>query len=71
MASSRHQSYYMVRLQGGIWDPRRKLKSLAKAMEVAFLMAEKHNTRAHVIQTVASVEIIDGKAVWTDRTPVK
>jgi hypothetical protein len=63
------QSFYMIRLQGGEFDPRRKIRTLARAMEIAFEMASIHGRRATVIQTVASVEVVDGKPVWTDRNP--
>jgi hypothetical protein len=59
--------FYMVRLAGGIWEPKVKHTTLAKAMEVAFKMAKKHNTRATVITSVSMVEVVDGKPVWTDR----
>ena len=61
--------FYMVRLKGGEWEPRRKHSNLKKAMEVAWEMSQKHNKRATVLQTLSSVEIVDGKPVWTDQTP--
>lgn len=61
--------FYMVRLKGGIWEPRIKFHTLAKAMEAAFQMAEKHGKRATVIRSVSSVEIINGKPAWSDETP--
>lgn len=66
---SNEKSYYMVRLKGGLYDPRRKIHTLARAMEIAFEMATFHGKPATVIQTVSSVEIINGKPVWTERIP--
>ena len=68
VAMSSGQKFYMIRLKGGEWEPRRKIPTLVKAMKIAFEMATTHGKPATVIQTVASVEIVDGKPVWTDRT---
>ena len=65
---ARHQ-FYMVRLAGGPFDPRRKIASLAKAMEIAFKMSAKYGEPATILQTVSRVEVVDGKPVWTDETP--
>jgi len=61
--------FYMVRLKGGLWAPVKVIRTLPKAMEVAFLMAEKHGDRASVLEAICSVEVVDGKPVWTDRKP--
>jgi hypothetical protein len=61
--------FYMVRLTGGIWEPKIKHGTLAQAMEAACAMAQKHASRATILKSVSSVEIVDGKPVWTDRTP--
>jgi hypothetical protein len=68
---SHQKSFYMIRLQGGQWDPRRKINSLEQAMRIAFEMSEHHGKPATVIQSLCSVEIVDGKPVWTERKPSK
>src|SRR5690348_16153403 len=67
--STRAQKFYMVRLKGGEWEPRRKHTSLADAMIVAHQMAKFHSKPATVLQTLCRVEIVDGKPHWTDATP--
>ena len=67
--SSRSPVFYMVRMKGGQWDPRRKIPTLTKAMAIAYEMAAQYQKSVTVIQSVASVTVIDGKPVWTDRTP--
>jgi hypothetical protein len=59
----------MVRLKGGEWEPRRKHKTLAKAMEVACKMAEFHKRPATVLQTVCRVEMNEGTPKWQDMAP--
>ncbi len=61
--------FYMIRLEGGQFDPRRKITNLAKAMRIAFEMAEFHKRPATILQTVSSVQVVDGKPVWTDQCP--
>jgi hypothetical protein len=61
----------MIRVKGGLWDPRRKHSNLARAMEVAFIMAEKHQQPATILQSISEVTFIDGKAIWEDKTPEK
>lgn len=63
------KKFYMIRVQGGEWDPRRKIKGLAKAMDIAYKMAVSHGKEATVIKSVCSVAIVDGKPVWTDQEP--
>lgn len=61
--------FYMVRLRGGDWDPKVKHKTLTEAMQEAAKLAEKFNKPATVLQSVCSVEYVDGKPVWTERVP--
>lgn len=65
------KKFYMIRLEGGLWEPRRKISNLAKAMEVAFIMAEGHQKPATILQSISEVTVIDGKPVWEDKTPEK
>ena len=71
MSGHRYKSFYMIRLQGGLWEPRRKVQSLDRAMKIAFEMATFHGKPATVIQSLCNVEIVDGKPVWTDCKPSK
>ncbi len=66
---STRYKFYMVRLSGGIWEPKIKYSNLAKASNVAFEMAKFHGKRATVLASFSSVEVIDGKPVWIDQTP--
>lgn len=61
--------WYYVRLKGGLWEPRRKISNLAKAMTVAYQMAEKHGAEATILQSISAVKVVDGKAVWEERLP--
>lgn len=61
--------FYMIRLEGGPWEPRRKITNLRKAMEIAFKMSTKYKAPATILQSVYSVEIVDGKPVWKDQRP--
>lgn len=63
------KKFYMLRVSGGPVEPRRKKSNLKKAMEVAFKMAEFHQKPVTILQSISSVEVVDGKPVWTDQTP--
>ena len=69
--ASRQQKFYMVRVSGGLWEPKIKHTNLTKAMDTAFKMAEFHCKPATVLQTVCRVEIVDGKPIWKDVAPEK
>jgi hypothetical protein len=68
---SHHKRFYMIRLEGGLWEPRIKYPALAKAMEVACLMSEHHGKPATVLQTFSRVQIVDGKPVWEEMAPTR
>lgn len=63
------RKFYMVRLKGGLWEPRRKYTNLKKVMEVACKMSEYHKKPATVLQTISQVEYVKGKPIWTATTP--
>lgn len=67
--SSHQRKFYMIRLKGGEWEPRRKITRLPKAMEVAYQMAQYHKKPATILQTVSRVEIVDGKPLWSEEIP--
>jgi len=68
---SRHQKFYMVRLKGGLWEPRRKYASLERAMKAAYAMAEFHGKPATVLQTFSRVQVVNGKPVWEEMAPTR
>lgn len=61
--------FYMIRVKGGEWSPRRKISNLAKAMEVAYTMAEFHKQPTTILQSAMRVEVVEGKPVWEEVAP--
>ena len=61
--------FYMVRLEGGEWSPKAKHKTLSQAMTEAERLARVSGKKATVISSFCQVEVIDGKAVWSDASP--
>ena len=65
------QKFYMIRLKGGQFDPRRKYSSLKKVMEVACIVSAHHQKSATILQSFSRVSVKDGKPTWENVTPEK
>lgn len=61
--------FYMVRAVNGTHPPVARHKNLAKAMAEAVRLSEKIGTSCTVLQSFATVHVVDGKPVWTDAKP--